>query len=1054
MDNELKTLRKELAVLGNEFSQRVKVIEQRIDHLEAKHIWAVGDETSGLLGNSTGTPTSNSQINQSTNLNSHPTIDVAINKNKNVQTTPSVIAVPENNEAVEETARVTFSSEEKLQENVFQPKTKAVQPKSKPSQEPSGWELDATAQEAGRQSLFTILAPLFGPFAALCNFFSTVYLHYQKQGKAPVFFMTVTGIVALVLGFGYLLQYSFNEYLGPVGKVIIGFVCAFAVTAGGVRITRKSDGMAEYGSSIIALGVILSFLCAYFAGPYYNLLPSFWAFLLLAGVTVVAYMLALQFETRVVAIVTLVGGVAMPIVMGHIDFSPQLYLSYLLVLAVAMLNLAQRIQWPQLALVTMVLSAGMIEFSVVNREIMSDEPFGLIAIIHGFFYAFGYFSLKGLSDSAMSKPRLLVISSNILFYIFVSQQLVLSSTILGVMLLINTLPWIALFILPNKVFRYTAASEAFRTVQALALLHAGILAGVGILVLSRPELMGVIWCVEALMLIYLGSKFHFISVRVEGYVALLISILTMGAHVATWLFEAVSPAPVLLNLELNIGWANLIALTVLVYGAVMLMQKQQAYLLDKELQLIPVLENLLSFGLSLSFLLTVGIFLGQVMWLLAAVPMFYLIWRSKNKGLVITELLGLSHLLLLIVPMVSSAAVVGHFHFSDQSIYAQIARLELFVALWLIAEFYSRYFPESHNIRFTEGLRKIFYCSIPLLFLPKVLREYSDHYPIALWLSSVIALALYSRLKYRVLMIELRVLVSVASVSAIVSCVMVEFSNWSGNAIGALGVGLLFYILTGWYGQALRVTPLGSDSKIQLNKALKPMFSLAVYYFGLALFVITYKVSYSVEFGMLMSLFYFVSYFFVKAILAPVRTTLSVAYFVISVLFVLLTLSNSLYAVSNYYGEMKELTLGFINSLAVATVGMLLFRPRAQVRAVWQHTGGRIVNIWAFNLITIAAYVSLLSQLFTDMLGPIVSFFLVAHATIILFLTLESKFKKLIWLSGLLFGAAAIKVLLWDMSDFTIIQKVVVFMLIGICMLGAAFKFQKIAARDTQLKEY
>ena len=1027
MDSELKALRKELAVLGEEFSQRVKIIEQRIDHLETKGIWALNDETSGLPSN----------------LSSGG----AIKENIVVQNTSPTKSVTEKNGVVEEVARVKLKSEE----NEFQPKTNPYQPKA--SQEPSGWELDAIAQDAGRQSLFMLIAPLFGPLAALFGMFSKVYRHYQEQGKAPVFFMTVTGIVALVFGFGYLLQYSFNEYLGPVGKVFIGFACAIGVTAGGVRFTRKSDEMAEYGSSIIALGVILNFLCAYFAGPYYGLLPDIWGFMLLAAVTAVAYILALLFETRVVAIVTLVGGVAMPIVVGHVDFSPQLYLSYLLLLAVAMLNLAQRIQWPQLAFVSMVLSAGMIEFSVVNLEVMSAEPFGLIAIIHGFFYAFGYFSLKGLSSSEMSKSRIMIISSNILFYIFVSQQLVLSSTLLGVILIINALPWIGLFIIPNKVFRYTAASEAARTVQALALLHAGLLAGVGILVLSSPELMGVIWCLEALMLIYLGGKFQFTSVRIEGYIALLISLFTMGAHVAIWLLDSVSPVPVLLSLELGLGWANLIALTVLVYGAVRLMQKQQQYLLDKEYQLIPVLENLLSFGLSLCFLLTADIFLGQAMWLLTVVPMFYLIWRSKSKELVITELLGLGHLLLLIVPIVSSAAIVGHFHFSDQSIYAQIARVEVFVALWLIAEFYSRYFPESRNVMFTEGLRKIFYCLIPLLFLPKVLREYSDHYPIALWLSSIIALVLYSRLRYRVLMIELRVMVLVASVAAIMSCGMAEFSNWSGNAIGALGVGLLFYALTGWYGQALLRIPTGSDLQIQLNKALNPMFSVAVYYFGLALFIIVYKVSSSIEFGMLISLFYFVSYFFVKAILAPIRSTLRIAYLVILALFVLLTLSNSIYAVSHYYGESKELTLGLINSLAVAIVGILLFKPGAQIRAVWQNVGGRIANIWVFNLITIAAYVAVLSQLFTDMLGPIVSFFLVAHGTIILFQTLEPKFKKLIWLSGLLFGAAALKVLLWDMSDFSIIQKIVVFMLIGICMLGAAFKFQKVASEDTQLKE-
>ena len=101
------------------------------------------------------------------------------------------------------------------------------------------------------------------------------------------------------------------------------------------------------------------------------------------------------------------------------------------------------------------------------------------------------------------------------------------------------------------------------------------------------------------------------------------------------------------------------------------------------------------------------------------------------------------------------------------------------------------------------------------------------------------------------------------------------------------------------------------------------------------------------------------------------------------------------------------------------------------------------MRLWFFNLIAIAAYISFLTQLFSDMLGPAISFSLVVHGTIILFQTIKPKMKKLIWLSLSLYGVAALKVLLWDMNDFSLVQKIIVFMLIGLCMLGAAFQYQK-----------
>jgi hypothetical protein len=1019
MDHELKALRKELAVLGDEFSQRIKLIERRIDQLESKSIW---NETEDV------TSTSNAQkTNGITNYVSSNELESSI-----VEPPEKVLAsvVAEERPAQFKAKETTFHSDTQFRKTA------------------SDWELYALSNEVGRQSLFALIAPLLGPLVALIGMFSKVYRHYQEQGKAPVFFMTATGIIALVLGFGYLLQYSFNEYLGPTGKVIIGFLCAIAFIAGGIRLIRKNDDMAEYGSSVIALGLILSFLSAYFAGPYYGLLPSFWGFLLLVAVTAVAYFFALIFETRVVAIVTLIGGIAMPIVMGHVDYSPALYLSYLLILAVAMLKLSYRIEWTQLAYVSMALSAGMIEYSILNLDKLVDLPIGLVLIIHGFFYAYAYYALRGLNLSGINKPKLMIITSNLFFYIFFAQQLISDNLVLGTVLLVNLLPWVGLFLVPAKVFNYALASDPFRTVQAIALLKSGILLGVGILVLSSPDLLGVIWSLEALLLVYLGGKFKFSSVRAEGYVALLIAVFMIGTQIILWLEGSIVSAPELLNLELGVGWGNLVALSLILYACVWLLTRFQEHILDIEHKLLIIIKNALYVALSLSILLTIGLYTEAGMWLFAIVPMFLLIWCAKQEELVVTELIGLGHFLLLVIPILASAIVVGNYHFTEQNIFAQIARVEIFVSLWLVAEFYRRYFPESRNIKFTEGLRKIFYCLIPLLFLPKVLREYSGYLPIALWLSSIIALFLYSRLQYKVLMIELRILVTLASVSAIVSCGLVEFTGWTGNALGALAIGLVFHALTAWYGKALQRTAVGSNLQIKIHDALKPMFTVAVFYFGFALFIIGYKVSTVLELGMFMAMFYFTSFFFVSALVEPVRKILRPIYLIVLALFCLLTISHCLFAAALYVREEKLMYLGIINTLAVLIVGMLVFKPKHQVRVVWQKTGQRILNLWFFNLITVGAYIPLLSQLFTDMLGPVISFFLVAHATIILLLTLDPKFKKLIWLSGILYGVAALKVLFWDMSDFSLIQKIVVFMLIGVCMLGAAFKFQKMSAKS------
>ena len=421
--------------------------------------------------------------------------------------------------------------------------------------------------------------------------------------------------------------------------------------------------------------------------------------------------------------------------------------------------------------------------------------------------------------------------------------------------------------------------------------------------------------------------------------------------------------------------------------------------------------------------------------MLAIVPMFYLIWRSKQQGLFFTELFGLSHFLLIAIPVIVSSSVAGNFHFSEQSIYGQIARIEAFVSLWLIAEFYKRFFHQSTYFGFTENLRKLFYCIIPVFFLPSVLRQHAEYFPLVLWASSAIALLLYYRLQFTVLKFEARLLVVAASVASVAGCWLVEYGDWQGRALEALLAGLAFYAFIGWLGQGLRRAPLGTEQQKQRHWALKPLITVAVFYVAIALFIVLYGISSNVNLALLVVLVYFVGVYFYHPVLTPIRSILRSIYVIAFSLFTILTYNHI---------NTPVLLSGLLNVIAVFCVALLVYRTDAQNRAVWRIAGGQILHVWIFNLVTIAVYVSLSAQIFSNMLGPVISFVLVAHATIILFQTIKPPMKKLIWLSVMLYGVAALKVLLWDMNDFSLVQKIVVFMLIGLCMLGAAFKFQKV----------
>ncbi|WP_299945340.1 DUF2339 domain-containing protein [uncultured Microbulbifer sp.] len=999
MESELLSLRADLALLEQDNQHRLDTFERRLSALEAQLQRANAAQKEAL-------PEVTAELEDELALlmGTHPEARRAVE-----QTQPAAIAAA-----------------------AASPALKSPEP-GPPQKKESKPSVSSEWLQEGVGLLVPALEPLNRVWEPLVGF----YRHYQRQGKAPVFFMTAAGILALVLGFAYLLQFSFNAYLGPAGKVTLGFLIAGATAFGGVTFSRRMPHMADYGSGLIALGVILLYLCGYFAGPYYQLVPIPIGVGLLVVTTGLSYLLALLFETRVVSMVTLLGGATMPLVTNHLDPSAVIYLSYLFALALAMLHLSRRIRWPQLAMVTMALSAGMFEFSISNLD-ETAPTWGPLLLLHGFFYGFAHHALRGLSTKGLERSRLVIIASNLVLFIHISWSLAPSSNVLGLVWLLNLLPWVAFAIYSRWLFGYSACSDFARAVQNMALLHGGLLAGLAVLALCSPALLGIVWCLEGLLLIFLGARFGFTSVRSEGYIALAAAGLTMLWQALAWVAGGVAPAPLLLSLNADAGWGNWLALCAAAFALTRLLRHCSDQITPAEHYLAALADNAFALFLSASFLLSVAILWPQGMWLLALLPMGFLIWRGQRTGSAFSEWLGLSHYLLLFIPLLVSASIVGNFHFYDQISYGKIASVEAFLSLWLIAVLYYRSNMQSSGFSLSLKLRKLFYALLPLFFLPTVAHKASDYLPIAVWLSCAITLFLYTRLRLELLQQELRVLITGASLVAIFACVLREFGHWQGMATSGLLLGLASLAGLMWIGRGLQRKPIGPDWQLALHQALKPIFPLAFYYLAATLFIIGYALSQDFGLTLLLSQLYFASLYAFKPRLAPLRNQLTPFYRLSLRLFECITL---LQVVAVIAGSSKAPLLGLYNLTALGIASLLVYHRFFANRAVWP--GRRLFNLWALHLTAIPVYIAVLAQLLETMWLPAISFALVGHATLLLFQTLKPDTHKLLKLSLLLYGAGALKIVLWDMQDFSLIQKIVVCMLVGLCMLGAAFQYQK-----------
>lgn len=102
--------------------------------------------------------------------------------------------------------------------------------------------------------------------------------------------MLVIAVVAAVAAVGTFLSWAIGHgylRLDPASRVLVGLAAAGGLGIWGLRLRRSER---SFGSSIVALALVIVQVCAYAAGPKFQLVPSWMAF---AGVALLSWVLAI-----------------------------------------------------------------------------------------------------------------------------------------------------------------------------------------------------------------------------------------------------------------------------------------------------------------------------------------------------------------------------------------------------------------------------------------------------------------------------------------------------------------------------------------------------------------------------------------------------------------------------------------------------------------------------------------------------------------------------------------------------------------------------------------
>ncbi|MDE1464192.1 DUF2339 domain-containing protein [Spartinivicinus poritis] len=502
-----------------------------------------------------------------------------------------------------------------------------------------------------------------GPLARLIEQITLIYKHYQEQGKAPVFLMTAAGITTLVIGFGYLLQYSFTEFLPFYAKFVVCYLAGIAVSSIGCWLCIKKPAFSEYGSSLIGLGIIVGYLVTYFLGPYFEVVNELTSFFIFGAITLVSYGLAIIFETKVVATVTLLGGSLSPIVTGENIVVDQTFVLYLFLLAVANLHIACRISWQILANITLFTTLGLLEY---GGYFWNNFNLASVFFLFGFFYLFGYhWSIENKQFKASLAPFDLIAINSILFYfIYACFSLPASNLVAGIILLINTA--IIVFLFQCFSLRTTALGPVVSLAASLQLACA-------LFALIPLNWFGILLGIEGLALVYFGHNYQAYYLRVEGYFLYAIALIKLVADVifTDWLSESFLLIDVLLPLLGLIG---------LLWGCFKLNQ----HYIDEQKAFENIITNYANEGVSLAGICTwlIVCFISNLSWLaMSAVPILvWLMWRNRYYQLKLTEWLVYT---VPVISLITAINLLSRFGVDNQITYYWLAQPVISWLNWL-----------------------------------------------------------------------------------------------------------------------------------------------------------------------------------------------------------------------------------------------------------------------------------------------------------------------------------------------------------------------------------
>jgi len=332
------------------------------------------------------------------------------------------------------------------------------------------------------------------------------------------------GILILVLGISYFVKFSIDKgWISEPARVGIGVLCGALVMGIAHRLRTK---FAAFSSVFVAGAIAIFYFTIGIAFHEYKLINQTTAFVIMVIITAFSCLISLSYNRKELAVLSLIGGFAVPFMISSGQGNYVVLFTYILILDIGILAMAYFKKWSIINLLAFIFTVALFA-GWLSEDLSTEKPHYLGALVFATCFYF-LFILINIINNVKTKGEFSTLELSILasnsFLFFSAGMVILNSFHPEFRGLFTTLLGIV-----NFTYAYVLYKKFGLDKRAVYLLIGLTLTFVtlAIPIQFKGNYITLFWAAEAVLLLWLSQKSKIVAYKFVSVIVLCLMLLSL-----------------------------------------------------------------------------------------------------------------------------------------------------------------------------------------------------------------------------------------------------------------------------------------------------------------------------------------------------------------------------------------------------------------------------------------------------------------------------------------------------------------------------------------------